>query len=957
MTLPENFNEELKQLEQKLTEAQAHELREQKFAVEANERFSKNLAAFELYYPDVFKAIQEFQPREDFCLHVTKSGHGNFIPNLAESPLYNDDPLEQSKLQLTRALTSPDIVKLKIHDGNKWNLDCRLHIRYMEKLSVEINEFYETNKPKLRTKIESNYPTVVFFGLGLGYQFQELVNSVSIDHIFLVEPDIEVFFASLFCIDWHLILEKLDSEGKCLFLLLGATRETFIEDIYNIVDDIGPYSVASCLIIEHFRTELINDLVSDFRKKFFSFHYGFGFYNDAVTGIAHTLSNLENSIPIFTKNKIEPANKETPVFVIGNGPSLDLNLDYIKKNSKKAIIIAAGSALGSLIKNGVIPDFHVLLERPFRNFQIIEDLASKETLKQINLLAVNTVFPDTFDLYSWSGMTLKGAEASSDFLNLVNYSVKKESAHFISYCNPLVSNTALSYALELGFKNIYLFGVDNGTVHDKLHSDYSIYNQGGKYGYNEMKLDSDLVPGNFGKEVKTNNTFRSSISQFEKLVKLYPDASIYHVGDGAKINGVIETLPTELLDLVFEIEKNVIIDSIKNKFEVLNIDKFKIRKLLNVDATLKMVDELLEISGDQVNSLQDCLSNLKRQERYLYAYRDTIERHNFNLLKGSLLYYHTPIISELCSLNNEVDILNLYHRVNVLWRSYLRDIREDYPKSVYEVCDWGMDLTNLVEPANENDFKVPVLHIFSMAMSGETLLLRALSAHPQISIVHNLREKELLEDLRLFNYLRESKEQFVWGKSKMCLHKDLKRKDILVLKQGVWEHDYDYKGISLIRDPRAIFSSLISYDKGLPIEQQKENFKTRILAWAKGIDEQLFSELNKDISNLERFVLFYNRRMAAIRDDLSIFRYEDMCENPREVLTKIVDDLGLPQNENVFNSHLLFEKGKKGHGKIDLSKPINSQSLNNWKSVLSKKDIDYINEHCGYYMKTFGYSI
>lgn len=957
MTLPPNFLEQINDIEQKLTQAQAHELREQQFAVEANERFAKNLAAFEHYYPDIFKAIQEFQPREDFCIHVTKSGHGNFVPNGKEAPLYGDDPLEQSKVQLTESLTSPDIVKLKIHDGNKWNLDCRLHIRYMEKLSAEINEFYETDKPKLRTKIGSNYPTAIVFGLGLGYQFQELVNSISIDHIFLVEPDTEVFFASLFCIDWYLILEKLDSEGKCLFLFLGATRETFIEDTYNIVDDIGAYSVASCLIITHYHTELINDLVSDFRKKFFSFHYGFGFYNDAVTGIAHTISNLENSIPIFTKNEIEPVDKETPVFVIGNGPSLDLNIDYIKRNSKKAIIIAAGTALGSLIKKGVTPDFHVLLERPFRNYQVIGDLAPKETLKKINLLAVNTVFPDTFELYAWSGMTLKGAEASSDFLNLVNYSLKEKSAHFISYCNPLVSNTALSYVLELGFKNIYLFGVDNGTVHDKLHSEYSIYNQRGKYAYNEMKLDTDLVSGNFGKKVKTNNTFRSSISQLEKLIKLYPDANIYHIGDGAKINGVIETLTTELLELRNEIEKSVIFDNIKAKFEVLKVDKFKIRKLLNVGATIKVVDELLEISDEQVNSLQGCLSNLKRQERYLYAYRDTIARHNFNLIKGSLLYYHTPIISELCSFRNEVDILNFYHKVNTLWQSYLKDIREDYPKSVYEVCDWGMDLTNLTEPANENDFKVPVLHIFSMARSGETLLLRALSAHPQISIVHNLREVELLEDLRLFNYLRESENQFVWGESKMCLHKNLKPKDILILKQGVWEHNYDYKGISLIRDPRAIYSSLISYDKGLSNEQKIENFKTRILAWAKGIDEQLFNDLNKDISNLERFVLFYNRRMAAIRDDLSIFRYEDMCENPRAVLTKIVDDLGLPQNESVFNSHLLFEKGQKGHGKIDLSKPIHSQSFNNWKLVLSEKDIDFINEHCAYYMKTYGYSI
>ena len=86
MTLPPNFQDQINDIEQKLTQAQAHELREQQFAVEANERFAKNLAAFEHYYPDVFKAIQEFQPREDFCLHVTKVWSWQFCAKRQRSP-------------------------------------------------------------------------------------------------------------------------------------------------------------------------------------------------------------------------------------------------------------------------------------------------------------------------------------------------------------------------------------------------------------------------------------------------------------------------------------------------------------------------------------------------------------------------------------------------------------------------------------------------------------------------------------------------------------------------------------------------------------------------------------------------------------------------------------------------------------------------------------------------------
>ena len=70
---------------------------------------------------------------------------------------------------------------------------------------------------------------------------------------------------------------------------------------------------------------------------------------------------------------------------------------------------------------GITPDFHVLVERPYRNYQALEKIATREEYKKLNLLSINTLYPDSNDLYKWSGLALKGNEAATDFLQIYNY--------------------------------------------------------------------------------------------------------------------------------------------------------------------------------------------------------------------------------------------------------------------------------------------------------------------------------------------------------------------------------------------------------------------------------------------------------------------------------------------------------------------------------------------------------
>ena len=67
--------------------------------------------------------------------------------------------------------------------------------------------------------------------------------------------------------------------------------------------------------------------------------------------------------------------------------------------------------------------------------------------------------------------------------------------------NPLVGNMGVSGALFLGFKNIYMFGLDNGKKIDSsaMHSKYTtLYNEHGCSDQGGSYTTKQQGKGNFG---------------------------------------------------------------------------------------------------------------------------------------------------------------------------------------------------------------------------------------------------------------------------------------------------------------------------------------------------------------------------------------------------------------------------------------------------------------------------
>lgn len=242
--------------------------------------------------------------------------------------------------------------------------------------------------------------------------------------------------------------------------------------------------------------------------------------------------------------------------------------------------------------------------------------------------------------------------------------------------------------------------------------------------------------------------------------------------------------------------------------------------------------------------------------------------------------------------------------------------------------------------------EVKIYHIASMARSGETLIQRTLASHPRIHIVCQLYEKDTEENIRLFKFLQKYPKDSLRVRNKHLIHLNCSQNDVLVLKQGIWEHKSPFLGFLLSRNPVSIFSSLLTYDSKTPNKRSgswEENEK-RLIRWMKSIDRGLSIKL-QGLSPVEQFCLFYNRRMGALFDlNLPIVFYENFVSNPKKEIMNILKILNLEYSDSLLEAHKLFNYENIGHGKNALSRSIDKSSLYKFQDILSVDEFEKILE-------------
>ena len=391
-----------------------------------------------------------------------------------------------------------------------------------------------------KTVLKQASGAIFLFGSGFGYPLFELfAHKMSHTLVVVFEEDLFLFKAMLYYFD----LEPLFKSGK-LILLVGDSQYfslAFFELFYSInffscTCPVFSFTPAAQRNFKERYIQIYRFVLS--QMAYLTFYIG-NDHLDTMIGLCNLIANagavVRNPFISCLKDKY----KDTPAFIVANGPSLDKNIGQLKKIDGKGLIISVESAIVPLIKNGIKPDILTIIERSEKTFTYhLENRNFPDDMALICLAMVDKqVFP------SFKGAKIPIFRKGEAINEWVNQSLGDGSA---IDAGANVSHLAAELAAYLGANPIVFVGQDyaygtEGATHSR---DAAYYEQTGKATRSFVEsLPVVYVEGNDGYPIPTNFIWKDFKLGLEMKIMTHPEKLFLNATEGgAKINGT-ETIP------------------------------------------------------------------------------------------------------------------------------------------------------------------------------------------------------------------------------------------------------------------------------------------------------------------------------------------------------------------------------------------------------------------------------
>ena len=477
------------------------------------------------------------------------------------------------------------------------------------------------------------------YGMGLGYLFQ-VVSAKSQGTVILYEPDLNILRTAFTLVDFSgdilknnvyltndfnemcgYIYQKSNMKNTPLLLSTNAYREIepdkFNDMVRTLQEIVGRFSL---------------DLKYT-QEKFF----------DLTKKIINNIPQLINEIPIAEFKDIF---KGTTAVVASAGPTLDKNIETLKKYRDNIILITVGTAMRTFVKNNITPDFLCVIEAndcskqiaglDMKNTNFITEPFSNPNLRKFE-------FKNT---YSHISQNLPINELWCQISNIDNEEYLSKGT---------VSYTALNVARILGCSKIVLVGQDLAYIEGQCYSKDSAYkdlvckyneamnkweitasdfesfcNSLGNYedpnirqqlAINRLRSLNDAlyyVKGIKGDMIPSESVYAAFIQPLSEFTQIYPDCEYINTSlVGAQIDGFKNIPLEEALKGTGIIENRELKSDFKYDVQNIKDNLFKIKESLQ--PALFITDELKKISKNIKNDLkryknvtQEVLKSLKK---------------------------------------------------------------------------------------------------------------------------------------------------------------------------------------------------------------------------------------------------------------------------------------------------------------------------------------------------------
>ena len=307
----------------------------------------------------------------------------------------------------------------------------------------------------------ANSPVAIHlvYGLGLGYLFQ-VASANSAGTVILYEPDLNILKIAFSLVDFSNDILKNN-------VFISDNLEKTGEYIYKKSNTKNTPLMLTTPAYRDMNTQKFNEMVETLQRMIGRYNLDLKYTQQKFFPIARTIiQNIPNLIKEPPLSSIKDFYKGQTAVVVSAGPTLDRNIETIKKYRDNIVLIVVGTAMKTLAKHGITPDF----------LCIIETYDSSKQIEGLDLSEVNFV-TEPFSNINLRKFKFKqiyshisdNMPVNSFWSNIINENTEE----YLS--KGTVSYTALNVARILGCSKIVMVGQDLAYIEGQCYSKDSAY--------------------------------------------------------------------------------------------------------------------------------------------------------------------------------------------------------------------------------------------------------------------------------------------------------------------------------------------------------------------------------------------------------------------------------------------------------------------------------------------------
>lgn len=307
----------------------------------------------------------------------------------------------------------------------------------------------------------TNEPVAIhlIYGIGLGYLFQ-VASSKSLGTVILYEPDLNILWAAFTLVDFTNDILKNN-------VYITDSLDEVSSEIYKKSNTLNTPQMLSLPSARKYDKDGFENLVKTLQEIVGAYALDLKFTKEkfypSLKMLIQNIPFLVNETPLA---ELKDRFKGKTAVVVSAGPTLDRNIETLKKLRDKYILFTVGTAAKTLYKNGLTPDFLCIIE-------------TYNSSKQVEGLDLSNV---CFITEPYSNPELHNLAAKKTFSHIsANSPINHLWANICGidmeeyWTKGTVSYTTINCARILGCSKIILVGQDLAYVEGQCYSKDSAY--------------------------------------------------------------------------------------------------------------------------------------------------------------------------------------------------------------------------------------------------------------------------------------------------------------------------------------------------------------------------------------------------------------------------------------------------------------------------------------------------